>query len=82
MAIRSHTATNVDVQGLFVRMYIVRFWGDVPRSGVSGSYGNSVLLFKGPENCFPKQWQQSVQAYSIYKVPHSLFAGVPPSDGD
>ena len=40
MEIRSHTATNVDVQGLFVRMYIVRFWGDVPRSGVSGSYGN------------------------------------------
>ena len=44
----NNAAKNIHVE-VFVGMYVFIFLGYIPRSGIAGSYGNSVFNFL--ENC-------------------------------
>ena len=54
LAVVSSAAVNVAVQTSVEVPAFTSFW-DTPRSGIAGSYGNSVVHFLQLPNCFPHQ---------------------------
>lgn len=52
LAIMNNTVINICVHVLVIT-YVFNSLQDIPRSGMAGSHGNSVLLFEEPLNFFP-----------------------------
>ena len=91
LAIMSNVAMKMYVQA-FVWTYILNSLGDILRSGIYGSYGNSSFnflkncrtVFQSSGNILPSH-QQYMKVHSICRILHilyiAIYEGMPSFDG-